>query len=141
MELTVTFKPGVNQDEYQYLHPKLRPMIEWLALSLSAMDCDLQITSMLRKPNAILGESNVHATGRAIDLVPRARKTKTNAIHSSDMQKLADTMCIIWRRNDQKRSALWHSMNGGGLHFHLQVQATKDYADLKGEIPKRETMA
>ena len=134
MELKVRFKEGVNPAEYEVLHPALKKPLELIAVCLDHLGYDTMITSMLRKANTIPGESNVHATGRALDCVPVARDGKRVNASKSDMQRIAAQVNSSYRRRDQKLTCLFHN-TGLGNHFHVQVPWSKDYKDLHGVMP------
>ena len=99
------------------------------------MDFDVLVTSMLRVPNSITGESNVHATGRALDLIP-LRVPGGPDITANKMNALAECLNRLYPRADKKPLCMWHNVNNSGWHVHIQVPATKDFKDLDGTIPK-----
>lgn len=138
-ELTVRFKEGVNPNEWDYLHPRVKVVFETLAILMMRCGLDVEITSMLRKPGTIAGESGVHATGRALDCVPRI-KSKDSSKTRLDyrfMQKTADFLNLVFTRSDQKNTVIWHDVGAHGWHFHLQVQAERSWRDLTGVIPEK----
>lgn len=132
METICRIKKGVDEREWDHLHPKVHQVAETLCYLLDRMGFDPEITSMIR-PHA--GDSGVHATGRAVDIVPRVRGTgkSPGIVSTMEMQKIAAAINIIYKRNDQKLTCIYHN-SGTGMHFHLQVAATKDWKDLAGKI-------
>lgn len=133
-ELKVTFKAGLNPNEYNVLHPGLEGPLETVVFLLDRLGYDTEITSMLRMPGRIKGESNVHSTGRAIDCVPRMRENSRKP-YTPNMQMIATMVNASYKRNDQKLTCLYHD-SGLGNHFHIQVMATADFKDLRGVMPQ-----
>lgn len=94
---------------------------------------------MVRPINTIANESGVHATGRAIDLVPVSTNSnfkEKEADFCKKMNIVAECVNKMLPRADKMQCVIWHKVpNGGGLHFHLQVPASKEFVDLKGKVP------
>lgn len=101
---------------------------------LNTLGFDVEITSMVRPKGTIPSESGVHATGRALDFVPRVRENSKLQIFESQMLFIADFVNRIFKRRDQKNVLMWHQINRGGWHFHLQVEYDQNYKDLEGVI-------
>jgi hypothetical protein len=134
IELEVHFKQGLDTREWDVLHPQVYEVFELLSLILVRMGYYVEITSLLRKKTS---DSGVHETGRALDCVPRVTKdTRARAAHERDMQIVANLMNLVYRRNDQKKTVIYHD-SGTGKHFHIQVPQTKGWVDLKGYLPQR----
>lgn len=123
----LSFKAGVSPDEYQYLHPQAKVIVTLLQQMLAAMGLKTEVTSILRKPDTIKGESGVHATLRAVDIVPRG-----NTVIDAKMQTIAKCLNEIFERPDGKPAVIWHL--GTGYHFHIQVMATRGWIDAKGDL-------
>lgn len=125
-EIALTFKEGLNKDEYLYLHPRTKEGVELLAVMLSHMGLVPEITSILRPPGSIAGESGVHATLRACDVVGRGN------VDHKQMQVLADALNVIFARADRYPFCLYH--DGTGWHFHIQAMKTPGWIDAKGYL-------
>lgn len=125
----IHFRSDKQAKEYCHIHPRLKALTLDLERYLGLKGLDVYVTSILRKPGNIKGESGVHSTLRALDCIPDGKDWEV-----SDMKKLAKFMCQQWPREDGKPSVLWHSHRGGGWHFHLQVPWTKDFKDAAGDL-------
>lgn len=136
-EVELFFRPKIDPDQWQYLHPAVRFIFYFLRQNCEAFGCDLVITSMIRPVGSIPGESGVHATGRALDCVPSPKKDigGPNTYRVYDFsKKLADLANVVFKRADNKLSVIFHN-TGSGNHFHIQVPYDYAYQDLKGVKP------
>ena len=118
----IQFRGRQQEIEYGFVHPNLRYVVLDLERWLGLKGLDLHITSIYRAPGTIEGESGVHGTLRALDCIPDGKEW-----NSAEMKKLAAYMNQRHPRPDGKKTVLWHSHRGGGIHFHLQVPWTKDF--------------
>lgn len=128
--IAYSFKDVDKSHQYWVLHPKVRDVFEVICKILNFNGFQVEITSMVRPPDTIQGESGVHATGRAIDLIPKGQP-----ISESFMRDIESAINLSFPRKDKKNTCLWHSVpGGGGFHFHLQVAYDQSYTDLKGFV-------
>lgn len=104
-------------------------MISEMSMLFQMLQCDAEVTSLLRLPGEIPGDSGVHVTGRAGDVVPKRWDRQY-----MDLSKLGPAIEALFNvmhpRKDTKPSCLWH--DGTGWHFHLQVPFDQAFTDLKG---------
>lgn len=111
------------------MHSGVRIMVTELAQLLVVMQSDAEVTSILRMPGEIDGDSGVHVTGRAADVVVKRWNRQYQ-----DMTKLGPIiesfLNELHPRTDGKPSCLWHE--GTGWHFHLQVAYDPSFTDLMG---------
>lgn len=140
LNVSYQFRNPEKSREFDYLAPSLQKMFMLLCHILNAMSYDVIITSMIRKPDTIDGESGVHATGRALDCVPLKRsdvkQLETSADYDQKMKIVADCINKMLPRQDERSTVIWHQFpGGGGLHFHIQVPYDSKFKDLKGSIP------
>jgi hypothetical protein len=132
--MSVLFSNLENETEWQSLHPKVKRLATALAAKLLHYDADAIVTSCIRPLGQIPGESGVHATGRAADLVPKFRAVATK---ERQLEVIAEELNLEFPRKDGKKSVVYHKDSDGcGCHFHLQVPWSADYQDLQGHIPK-----
>lgn len=140
LNVSYQFRNPAKSREFDYLAPNLQKMFYLLCHILNDMSYDVIITSMLRLPDTIDGESGVHSTGRAIDCIPLRRSdvniVETSQDYDTKMKIVADCINKMLPRADGKSTIIWHQFPGGnGLHFHTQVPYNVNYKDLKGIIP------
>jgi hypothetical protein len=138
--MNYTFRNPEKARQYDYLAPSLQKMFCLLCHILNDMGYDIIVTSMVRPVSTIANESGVHATGRAIDCVPikraNVKSVESSADYDQKMKIVAECINRMLPREDLKHTVVWHQViGGGGLHFHVQVPASKDYKDLAGVIP------
>jgi hypothetical protein len=135
-----SFKPGISPIEWNFIHPQVQAMFNYMQWIWNEAGFDLVITSMIRPAGTIKGESGVHATGRALDCVPRRRMDGFMRLDSDEMQdycQLIESLVeYTFKRADGKRSCIYHNHRGGGWHFHLQWHAGAGWRDLQGVVPK-----
>ena len=125
----IIFKTEKQKSEWSKVHPKVRQMINQFAQIFILMQADCEVTSLLRMPNEIAGESGVHATGRAGDIVPKAWNHQQ--IDMSELGPLLEKLSnLLNPRTDGKPSCLWH--DGTGWHFHVQTPSDQNFKDLMG---------
>jgi hypothetical protein len=130
--ISYSFQKPDKSYQLQYLHPKVLEIFEAICKALNANDYDVEITSMVRPVGTVKGESGVHATGRALDCVPRGKK-----VDDDFMNNLENTINVNYPRKDGRLTCLWHSVKGGGgYHFHIQVPRDDKYTDLEGFVPQ-----
>lgn len=120
-----TFRSDKQKDEYDYIHPRLRELFLVCVAILNARGMNPVVTSILRKPGQVPGESGVHATLRALDFV-----TGASPIINAE---LAQKINSLFPRSDGKPTLMWHDV-GYGLHFHLQVPWTNNFKDADGDL-------
>lgn len=135
MDFKVTFSPNIDPHQMRYIHPKLYRPLKMILDIATHFDCEAVITSIIRPKNSISGESNVHATGRAIDLVLKFQKRFLD--QEKFFKKIAYLVCKAYPRADRKPTCLFHN-SGTGWHFHIQWPMTKDYKDFDGFVPEGE---
>lgn len=123
-----TFRSEKQKTEFDYVHPRLRELFYVCVYILNARKLEPVMTSILRMPGQIPGESGVHATLRALDFVTSAAPT----INADIAQKIN----ALFPRADNKPTLMWHDV-GYGLHFHLQVPWTTDFPDAAGTLDGR----
>lgn len=134
--IAYAFRNPEKSYQFSALHPACIRMFQLVAGLLNEMGFDVMITSMVRPANTVPGESGVHATGRAIDFVP-VENHNSGPVTVREMTEITDFLNRRFQRDDGKLMFLYHSVDGGGgYHFHIQIQSTKDYTDLKGIVPK-----
>lgn len=132
--ITPIIKVTCNPKEWEHLHPKVKSIYEVLFIIFDQMGYELEVTSMLRRANTIPGESNVHATGRALDCVPRRKKWTERIIRADEYKIVSSFINFLYPRKDNKSTCLWHD-RGLGFHYHVQVPFDPKYLDLLGAIP------
>lgn len=130
------FKTDKQRDELPLLHPKLPKILSAIVTIHDVLGWDTEVTSCVRRPDEIPGESNVHATGRAFDCVARHRSDgcKVPVVEVAPM--IAKLLNAKFPRQDQFSSVLWHSA-GYGFHYHVQVPFDPAYKELGGIVPVR----
>jgi len=133
VKVAVKYKHKEHEAHWDHLHPRIREMMDMLAFLIDAHGFDVDVTSAIR-PIIIEGESGVHATGRAIDVVPRMRKGGKR-VWTEDMKKLAGMMCRLYRTAKKEKPACIYHDAGSGKHFHLQTPWTRTFKDLDGHLP------
>lgn len=135
-EFKIEIAPNLDQRHISYLHPKMMegPVAMLLDL-LNRVHYNVKFTSFIRPAGIIPGESGVHATGRAVDLVPLSRKNQFINM------KLMTMICYIinqaFPRTDGKQCCMWHN-TGSGFHFHIQWPWDKNFKDFDGSVPNGE---
>ena len=123
-----TFRAEKQEKEFDYIHPRLRELFRVCVSILNARRLNVTVTSILREPGQISGESGVHATLRAIDFV-----TNSTPMINAD---IAAKINALFPRGDGKPTLMWHDV-GYGAHFHLQVPWTQDFKDAAGSLDGR----
>lgn len=118
--------------EWSYLHPETRKIAVLLSQTLEAVNYGARITSMIRPKDTIPGESGVHSTGRAIDIVPIVAGGEVYRF--SVYELITEYFNRLFPRIDGHETVIWHD-KGSGYHFHIQVPWSQDYTDLKGYVP------
>lgn len=129
------FSSSKQSGEWPILHPQVRVIVQCIANIHDLLGWDTEVTSCVRLPGEIPGESGVHATGRACDCVARMRPNSCPGPIAVVAPVVASLMNFIFRRHDQFSSVLWHSV-GYGFHYHAQVPYDPSYNDLAGVAPQ-----
>lgn len=129
------FKKGIREEEWAYIHPKLKAIYARIQDLAKARQNLVEITSMIRPHTT---DSGVHATGRALDCVPRRQ---SNRYCEFDLcRSIVEAVNKEFPRKDKFSTALWHDV-GLGFHIHLQVPQDPLWKDLLGLIPKESEIA
>lgn len=113
-------KPGVDVGEITMLHPNLFLILAFVVHWANAKGLNCVWTSFLdHAPNR---EYGTHAQGRAADL--RTRDWPRWAIEELRQEINARFMDVaaISARTGLPRAAVYHKVEGGEYHLHLQVK-------------------
>lgn len=134
MDLTIRFKQGplgVDPDQWPHLHPTCHRAAEVLSLALNSLGYDSEITDMIRPKGK---DSGIHATGRALDMVPRQRANCRHKMDLAQHKKMAGFINFAFRRRNGLLTCVFHDV-GSGYHYHIQTDPTPGWVDLNGSIP------
>lgn len=113
----MTFKPGVDPYDLQFLHPAV-----WILLTAAILYCEEHdlpfiITSLINDREGVEAKSRTHEEGRAIDISVRGWSESQIHRFCHKMTTNYRDIAAISASDLEPRAALYHDN-----HIHLQVR-------------------
>ena len=106
--MELIFKELLDCFDMGELHPRLRPIIVFVANEADKIGCRLVVTSVKR-------EDGIHKLLRAVDLVPEDRDIEV-------MKKLRLRINRAWDYGKEPYEVVPNIRHGTAPHLHLQVR-------------------
>lgn len=111
------FKDQRCEDEYDQANFLLKRMADdFQFICYSQFKIDPTIT---RVREAIDGSSGVHEAGRGIDF--RDEHDGIFVFNSVQRTQIGNVINALYKRNDGKKTLIWHRFKNGPYHWHLQI--------------------